>query len=527
MSEAAEAWIRLDGKRFSLRDWPMHVEFYDGRYDRVLFKTSRQVAKSTTLSNFSIIECSLIPHFSTMFVSPTKEQTTRFSATRVGKTLRYSPIISHTFLKTDLTDRVFHKQFSNGSEMLFTYGSDDAERLRGPSTHRNMYDEVQDILYDPVITVGNETMANSNYQYETYAGTPKTMENTIQYLWEISTQTEWIMKCGSCSKYQYIDTEKAVGKDGPICVSCGAYLNPREGQWVDLNTEIKNDDYEGKLKGFHLSQLIMPFNSPLAMRHRGNEAEELARKRWKGILRKYEGPISVFRNEVLGVSDAIGTRMITKEELESLCEPYPLLETPNQGHLKDVTITVGGVDWSGGGTTGVSRTVLWIWGFKPGNQKLKTLFYKVYPGINPVHIIKEIALICSHYRVALVIGDAGEGFTSNNELRTLLGEHRVHQVQYGTQSQALKWNGQDRYLADRTTLIDNYFMFLKRKAVEFAQVEEMGTAITDILNEYEEITSLGRKVWRHSPQKPDDCLHAGLFGWIAFKIVQNDIKFYQ
>jgi len=384
------------------------------------------------------------------------------------------------------------------------------------------------MLYDPIITVGNETMANSNYQFETYAGTPKTMENTIQYLWEISTQTEWVMKCDGCGKYQYIDTEKAVGKDGPICVSCGAYLNTRNGSWVDLNPAKASEDEETKLKGFHLSQLIMPFNSPLSMKHKGTEAEELARKRWKRIVRKFEeAPISVFRNEVIGVSDALGTRMLSKEELEVLCTPRPLLESPTHEHLDGVTITVGGVDWSGGGTTGVSRTVLWIWGFKPGVQKLVCLFYKVFPGTNPVHIIKEIGRICSQYHVALVVGDAGEGFTPNNELRGELGVHRVQQVQYGALNVALKWNGIDRYQGDRTTLIDNYFMFLKRQGAEFADVESMHIAMNDILNEYEEVTTLGRKVWRHSPQKPDDCLHAGLFGWIAFKIVQNDLRFYQ
>ena len=68
------------------------------------------------------------------------------------------------------------------------YKAGDAEEMTG--LYRKMYDEVQDMLYDPIITVGNETMSNSDMAFETYAGTPKTMENTIQFLWELSTQTE-------------------------------------------------------------------------------------------------------------------------------------------------------------------------------------------------------------------------------------------------------------------------------------------------------------------------------------------------
>lgn len=530
MSEVTEAWLKIDGQPFRFNDWPMHREFYDGRYRRTLFKTSRQVAKSTTLCNFSVIECALIPHFSTMYVSPTKEATTRFSSTRLGKVIRYSPVINKIFLNPELADRVFHKQFTNGSEMLLTYASDSAERLRGPSTHRNCFDECQDILYDPVITVGNETLANSPHQFEMYAGTPLTMENTIQYLWDISTQTEWVIKCDSCGSQQFIDSEKSIGKEGPVCLKCQSYLNSFNGQWIDMNPVDyeSGEDSDTKIKGFHLSQLIMPFNSPLAMQYKGGEAVEIARRRWKRILAKCnENPISVVRNEVIGVSDSIGARMLSKEELVSLCTDRQLVERPPDDLFKGIRCTVAGVDWSGGGTTGISRTVLWIWGYRGSDQKLTCMFYKVYPGINPVNVIDEIALVCSMYKVVLVIGDAGEGHTANNLLRNKLGAHRVHQVQYGAQKDAFVWNGVDRWMGDRTTLIDNYFMGLKKKEFEFASLPDMEIAIADILNEYEEVTTANRRVWRHSPQKPDDALHAGLFGWVAFKLHMNDLKFYQ
>ena len=694
LSQMAERWIHLNGRPFSLDAYPMYKDIYDGRYKRTLFKTGRQVAKSTTLANFSIIECALIPFFSTMFVTPSKEQTTRFSTTRVNKTMNYSPIIKKRFLHPDLSDRVFHKQFTNGSEMLFTYGFDDADRLRGPSTDRNCFDECfdknayvltykgwilvseltkddlvadvndtgvvewnrptrvftkkftgkmvtfkhqgfylrvtedhnlwlnyhvkpnlqrpdkyrfesainaattstmgfkmtsyvewpkntdksymytphnfifwkedfnskkrvtvedvvdenvscftvkyhrpiikgsfksrpcvsgqcQDMLYDPVIVVGNETMSNSDYHFETYAGTPKTMENTIQYLWEISTQTEWVMKCPGCSKYTYIDNEAAVGNEGPICVKCKAYLDPTAGTWIDLNP--------GKsLKGFHISQLIMPQNVPLSMKRIGQKEHEMSVSRWDRILQKRdESPISTFRNEVLGVSDSIGTRLISKEELEALCVEPPLQLFPSREHMLGCDIYVAGIDWSGGGTTGVSRTVVWIWGHNVKTDRLVTKAYKVYPGLNPVEAHEEIVRVCKAYNVKFVVGDAGEGALANDLMRKGLGHHRVTQVQYGSNKHALEFNNVDRYLGDRTTLIDNFFMFLKDKKASFGPLAEMKVAIDDMLNEYEEVTTLGKKVWRHFPQKPDDCLHAALLGWIAWKITSRDLRFWQ
>lgn len=457
----------------------------------------------------------------------------RFSNSRVTKVMRYSPIINKKFLSPELSDRVLHKQFTNGSEMAFAYALDDADRIRGLSTDRNVYDEVQDLLYNPVITVGNECLSRSKYAYETYAGTPKTMENTIQYLWEMSTQTEWVMKCDSCNSYQFAASEKCVGLKGMICLKCGAYLNPFLGQWIDTAEPLGSDSRvqeEDRIKGFHICQPSMPDCNPIAVEKMGYGADlvRFAEKQWKDILYKLENlPPTTFRNEVLGVSDSLGARMISKEELEALCVGPPLSATPTPQNMAGVTMTVAGVDWSGGGTTGVSRTVLWIWGIKHPDKTLRCMYYRIYPGANPVNSVEEIIQICNMYRVAYVVGDAGEGSLPNDVLRNALGPNRVTQVQYGAANKAMHWNGQDRYLLDRTTIIDNYVMLLKKKMVEFASKEEMSIALADILNEYEDVTMLGRKVWRHSPQKPDDCLHAGLFGWLACKIITNDMKFWQ
>lgn len=390
-----------------------------------------------------------------------------------------------------------------------------------PCIGSQCYDEIQDMLYDPIVVVGNEMMAKSRYKFETYTGTPKSMENTIQFLWEQSTQTEWVMKCEACGSYQFIDGEKFIGKIGPVCLKCGGALDPFKGKWVDM--------VPGKaLKGFHISQPCLPENVPYAMRNASLAMRELADRNWKAILRKYETlPISRFRNEVLGVSDAIGARLLSLEDLEALCLPYKMQQVPDNAYLSTATATYAGVDWSGGGTSGVSRTVLWIWGVNQQAQKLRVMFYKVFPGTNPVEVVEEIGAICQSYHVSLTVGDAGEGHLANAELRRILGAHRVIPVQYGSQAQALVYNGVDRYTSNRTTVIDNYLMMLKQGRAEFACREDMQLAISDILSEYEETTILGKKVWRHSPQKPDDCLHAGLYGWLAWKISTADLRFYQ
>lgn len=506
----------------------MYRTIYDGRYKSTLMCCGRQVAKSTSLANFIISESVAIPFFKEYYVSPTKEQTLIFSNTRVGKTLSYSPVVKRYFQSPEHADRVLHRSYTNGSENAFTYAMDDADRARGFSADRCSFDEFQDMLYDAVVPVVNASMKNSKYRFETYTGTPKTMEASIQYLWEQSSQSEWVMKCTGCSKYNFVVDVKSLGKHGPICLNCGKVLNPRQGIWIDMK-EPNGPDGKHLVKGFHIPQPIMPLNIPSCVVNTAEmpNAIEDAQSRWNDILRDMEmfSP-SKFRNEVLGVSDAVGKRLISLEELEALCDGPDIRPEVGGPNMEGVSVTFAGVDWSGGGTSGVSRTVLWVWGWVPRLQKLRTLYYRIYPGSNAVAHVEDIARVCQNYHVALVVGDAGEGALANGTLRNALGAHRVTQVQYGSQSKPMSWNGVDRYTADRTTVIDNYMMYLKNRGVSFPPKEATREPIKDILNVFEEVTTHGKKVWRHSPQLPDDCLHAQIFGWIAYKINLGDTRFY-
>lgn len=511
----------------------MHKAIYDGRYKSTLMMCGRQVGKSTSLANFIIAESISLPHFKEYYVSPTKEQTLIFSNTRVGKTLAYSPLVKKHFQSPEHADRVLHRAYTNGSENAFTYACEDADRARGFSADRCSFDEFQDMLADAVVPVVVASMKNSKYRYETYTGTPKTMENAIQAYWEKSTQSEWVMKCEGCGKYNFVVSEKSIGKRGPICLGCGKTLNPRTGFWVDMHKPEPPPGWDPTtgvdfryIKGFHIPSPIMPLNVPTC--HESVDGQRGAQERWNDILTDMEkfGP-SKFRNEVLGVSDAIGRRLISLEELKSLCTGPACERRPgHQTNMKGVSVIVAGVDWSGGGTSGVSRTVLWLWGYVPAEQKLRTLFYKIFPGQNPVADVKEILEILAAYSVTIVVGDAGEGALPNSMLRDALGPHRVTMVQYGSYQWPCRWNGLDRYNADRTTLIDNYLMILKKQGVVYPPYEECSEPIKDILNVYEEVTTLGKKVWRHAPTLPDDSLHAQIFGWFAFKLHTTDLKFY-
>lgn len=490
----AENCLMLDGSSFSLAEYPFYSSLYEGEWVSTLLMCGRQVGKSVSASAFSVCEAVAIPHFKTLYIAPTLRQTSTFSNTRVSKLIRHSPMLKD-LMGTITSDNVFLKVLSNGSELLFNYASDDPDRVRGVSADRVIYDEIQDIDHDAVVPVVNECLANSPYGFISYMGTPKTQENTIQYIWERSSQSEWCVKCTGCSKYSFFRDSRCIGKTGLICLHCGKQVNPAEGLWVDMKESYKT-------KAFHVPQVILPANQ--------------LDNRWDRIVTKLETySESKFLNEVMGVSDAMGSRLISLEELKAACKPK---QTPTG-------FVCGGVDWSGGGTKGVSRTVSWVFSRSP-QGKFVLHHYHIYQDTNPVDVVSQIAKTFNQYRVTLVIGDAGEGALANSLLTKELAGTPVYQLQYGANSKPLHWNGVDRYLADRTTLIDCFFYDIKQGKVEFLTEKEMGPAFDDMLAVYEEVTPSGKKVWRHSPNSPDDCLHAAVFSWAACKVLTHDLTFY-
>jgi hypothetical protein len=512
-SHLAERLLHLDGAPFSLKDYPFYYGVYNTDARETLLKTGRQVAKSTYCSNLMIVDSIRIPHFKTLYVTPTREQTSKFSNTRLTKTIHYSPYIRKNYVDPALTNNVLLQILKNGSTMVLSYAMDDPDRVRGNTADRDLIDEVQDVHFEAVIPVVKECMSASKYAYMAYCGTPKSMENTIEHLWQLSSKTEWVMKCESCGSHQFVDSPRSLGRSGVICIKCGKGLNVRNGFWYDFNPNYH-------IKGFHVSQPMLPVN---------NEIQE----RWDRIIEKLETySESKFKNEVLGVSDAIGTRFISQDELLAMCEDYYVPDAlPLPAAIaEDCQFVTGGVDWSGGGNEYVSRTVCWVWGYTK-DAKYKTLYYKIFPGNNPIADVEEVARIFNQCRCDIVVGDAGEGAVANSHLMRVLGAHRVFQMQYGAFFKLMKWNKKDRYLIDRTAAIDSFMLVLKHQGCIYPNSAQMLIPFQDMLNEYEESTMMGvggvsRKVWRHAPSAPDDCLHAQVFAWLAMKIARQDLELY-
>jgi len=531
-SQVAERLICWEGRPLSLGEYPQFRATYDGIYKRTVLKTSRQVGKSIKLMADLLIDSVANPYFKSLFVTPSEEQTQRFSTLRLGKAIHYSPHIRDNFIDSSLPNRVLTRSFTNGSEIVLTYADEDADRVRGNSADHVLMDETQDILLDAVAPEIKECLSQSRVRRESYCGTPKTLENGIEHLWKNSTQTEWAIKCDGCGKFSIILSETQLGKFGPICGHCSSYLNPRNGLWVNTNP---NKDV--RYQGFHISRPTMLRGVAAAWPE--GPARDEAKEEWKDILDKLEGPTAYslpkFRNEVLGVSDSVGRRLVTEEVLLSAADGPVMSDKPTPELMQGITRVAAGIDWSGGGKDGHSFTVLVIIGRMPSG-KIRLLYFKIFPGLHPVDENTEIRRIIKNYDAnnqVLVGGDAGEGNMNMDMLRTtLVNPERVLKFRYaGPQTKHyVSWDqARNCYIVNRTVAIDSCMMAFLRREFQFPREPQgyVKAAFKHILAEYEEVTSEnagGAKFWRHAPTDPDDFLHALVFARIAIQTAIGEIN---
>lgn len=346
------AMLSLKGNPYNLNDHFPFEPFFRTRMARTtLLKTGRQVSKSTSLAAQGIIFANSIPYFSTLYVTPLYEMIRRFSHNYVRRFLEDSPV-KRLFLSQKTMNSVLQREFQNGSTMYFSFAFMDAERTRGIPADKNVIDEVQDMNYD-FLSVIHETLSGSvDWGMRQYAGTPKSLDNTMQRLWSDSSQAEWVIKCvrPGCGHWNVPclthDLEKMIGPwhrgisekcPGIICAKCAKPVDPRrDGRWVHGIKERR-----WKFAGYHVPQIIMPM-------HYANEAK------WSVLYGKKEGknntPLNIFFNEVCGESYDMGAKLVTQTDLIQACTlGWNNTVDEAEKHLNNYLYRVLAVDWGGGG----------------------------------------------------------------------------------------------------------------------------------------------------------------------------------
>ena len=194
------------------------------------------------------------------------------------------------------------------------------------------------------------------------------MENGLEQNWEQSSQGEWVIKCRKCGKLNIPcireDLDAMMGvrerkievtqdEPGIVCAKCGGYLYSREGRWWHRFPERRE-----KHLGYHIPQCIMPFHCE------DNRA-------WTTLqqyrFNRNKATEAEFYNEICGESYDHGAKLISVSDLRNVAILPPRNDL--QTHIKDIGnhkyVSWGmGIDWGGGGVSGISKTAIAIGGLR-------------------------------------------------------------------------------------------------------------------------------------------------------------------
>ena len=492
-------------------------QIYDTPSKRTLMKCGRQVEKSTLLGNKLMSYCCIVQALNALYVSPTNQQTKVFSQDRLKEPIETSEYLK-SWTTTKLSDNVFLKKFINRSQVTLRYCYMSADRVRGIPADVICIDEIQDIYTDNIPII-EECASHSPYKIFMYSGTPKSVDNPIEWYWvEYSTQNEWVVPChrhsiatGGGKKlsnvYWNVLSEEHIGKKGLICERCGEPISAADdmAQWAAMNASVIKDIAQ-PYEGFRIPQLMVPWIN------------------WDDILQKMKTySRGKFFNEVLGLSYDSGTRPLTRRDIMDNCDPNIHL---NENFLEKIKHHIGGakqvfagIDWGTGENT---YTVMTLGSYFQG--RFTIFFCKRFEGreSEPDEMMSQIYQVIDRFQVSLVGADYGGGFWPNDKLIGKYGWRRIAKYQYSTVNAKVRWeDGLKRFLVNRTEVMSDIFNAIKRRDVfRFPSWEEFQNPFaSDMLNIFSEYNEQRREnAYKKSPNTTDDTFHSILLCFLASMI---------
>ena len=508
--------FRFQGKPYSLKGRePFHVMLSHEQPKKLIVVSGRQCGKSNTLAYSEVFDTISIPNFKILYVAPQEVQAQRFGNGYLSEALAscylakqlQSKDLEGVFTDTKILTGVMHQAFANGSSIQLTYAKTSADRARGITADRIDFDEIQDQLIDniPIITA---SLTTSEYQFERYTGTAKTIDNTIESLWQDSSMCEWVLPCEGCGHWNIPNDENQVYEgtmiqaDGLHCTKCGKKLDVYHGEWMATYEDRMRD-----FQGYHTPQIIFPaiVNNP---------------NLWSRVVQnKIRQTESAFKQETLGISCSTGSRIITQRDIDEHSLLPSMLEL--QSKLSRYPKLVGGLDW--GGAERESFTVHTIIGIR-ADGRMDVVYAKRYQGFSPDEVLPSIAKAHRFYNCEALAADYGMGFDKNIMLQKLFGI-RMCQMMFCHQLKLLSYSpslGYPRWTVDKTTALDTLFMAIKNHRMYFP-AEGFDKFTKDLLSPFEEVSDVGelqRRRYLRNPNQPDDFCMALCFGaMLAMKLI--------
>ena len=335
----------VDNAPMSMENFFMFEELFDVLpVAQFLAKTARQVAKTTSAGAADTLQRLTRPGSNSLTVTPLFSQAKRISSEIVG------PMIGDSMFQDEILfsrgqQTILQRKITGGGTQHYSYALLDAMRIRSLNSIDHLWvDEVQHVRAN-VLPVIEQVQAGRPFtRWRWYTGTPLSMGNLIEMLWEKSSQGEQAIKCEHCSGniihhgWNVGCTEQQlqqmIGPTGVICAYCGKPLDVFKQVFVP-----RYRDREEIFKGRHISQVLHPLHACI-------------KSQWAILLKnRQDYNDAEFANEILGESYDSADRMIDLPTLREACVLGANTFQEALDRRDELEIRGMGIDWGGGGDT--------------------------------------------------------------------------------------------------------------------------------------------------------------------------------
>jgi len=466
-----------------------------------VYLCGRQLGKTVSIGGNIAMNSTWRKDFTTIYIAPLALYTQRLNSMFLMPMLRGCLLPWPIQNTKDCTNNVLEKSFLTGSRYIGISTYSTANQALGITGDWVLFDETQDMNADLIPQI-KEVIGTSDYRYESYFGTARSVENTLSILYENSTQKVAHVKCTKCGKVNIPNLEHRVfdmiQKHGIACIDCKELLNVSSAQWIRT---YEYDQLNRDTEGYHIPQImvedrIKPYDRYV-----------------ETIYNKLHGTNAYsetkFLQEVLGIPTSQGGMPITQKDIQEACVLDIEADTrtpPGRYHA-----IAGGADWGGSEVT--SFTVGVVLGYMDGK-------FDVLGATRPTGLPDEIRHIAvADYmtsrvgdRIDLIGADAGfVGSVQNPNLSQYTGIP-VASICYGTTKRFLVPHVNNNFTVDRTTLIFIVLTLIKQKKIRFPKGGWFGAFTRDIMAIYTEdvVSHNGSTLRRYSrySDRPDDFVHA-------------------
>jgi hypothetical protein len=533
----------FDNKPLTFSEYPQVysvLQFLPG-VGSITTKGARQLSKTVSLTARQLMLTHLIDGFSSLYIVPYPQQKKVYGTRLKDMYQRFRIAQKHTNFRNNL----YLKEFPTGQEdgvisaglIMIVNMLTNSDAARGGTFDELIFDELQDI--DPnLIEETLQLNQASRLRTTLYSGSSKTTDTYLETAFQMSTASEWVVKCAHCGFENWADLDcqysgpegvrdimDMIQPQGPSCLCCGKVFRPETGRVVMRHPErLKTYDL-----GIHIPQIMVPgiVNNPA---------------RWRQIVRTKKGDRRKYLNETLGVAVSEGESEISEAQLKAICTlKLSHTERVTKAFTRQYRIVVSGIDYGGSdhqtnfkGKTSFTRHV--IIGIDHDDERhIDILHMSQHSGRAYEEIIDTILYNHRKFGATAFGVDHGGGDYYNHILRDRYPSNRFFVYDYSGPNTAYIAEPQvehfpNTWMLNRTESISKMFGFIKTKRYRCYDWDEARADLMEILNLHrapQRNDQTGRKYFRYirPSTKVDDLVHALNFATVTAQLLTGEELF--